>query len=195
MLNRAKTIKSLLVTQSFATNNNHTCYNNYNNKSCYKNSERIRQRFECTRANTTQTVLIRLDQELGFETERGWDYLTVQWEGYYSRISGPIQYLPYELKQADWYDTESNYLEMGFSSDGSVNMKGFKFDILCQDSSETNQLSATQSKCYRSMSTNQPMCDTDKNVVITNDEKIEGYFAKGVSCLTPSEHIQYRLTV
>ena len=183
MLNRAKTIKSLLVTQSFATNNP------------YENNQRMRQRFECTRQNADQTVHIRLDQELGFEIERGYDYLTVRWKSYYGRISGPIQYLPNELKQADWYDTESDYLEMDFYSDNIITKKGFKFDILCQDSSETSQLKATQSKCYESISTNQKMCDFDKNVVITNDEKIGGYFAKEVGCLTPSEHIQYRFTV
>ena len=149
----------------------------------------MKQRFECSKLNannteTGQTVHIRLDQERGFETERDYDYLTVRWDGYYSSISGSIRYLPNELKQTDWYDTESDYLEMFFYSDGSVRERGFKFDILCKNSSREG---IPASECWYP-----ELCERDKNVVITNNNAIGGSFAKGISCLTLSESIEYR---
>ena len=149
----------------------------------------MKQRFECSKLDandneTNQTVHIRLDQERGFETERGYDYLTVRWDGYYSMIHGSDRYVPNELKQADWYDTESDYLEMQFTSDGSVNERGFKFDILCKDASKEG---IPASKCWYP-----DLCTDMKNVVITNNDAIGGSFAKEISCLTSSESVEYR---
>ena len=172
---KTKPRKSLLVTQSFATSNP------------YLNRERKKQRFECNRQGVNQTIHIRLDQDRGFGTERNYDYLTVAWSGFYSRIHGSAVYLPNELSQADWFDTESSFLEMEFTSDYMITANGFKFDILCRDASAAVQIAA--SKCYDNI------CEDEKHVVITNDEKVDGYFAKEISCLTLSDHIQYRACI
>ena len=143
----------------------------------YGNRERKKQRFECNSETANQTVHIRLDQERGFETEKGYDNLTVSWDGYYKKIDGTIESLPNELK-GDWYDTDSAYLQMQFESDHVEVKKGFKFDILCIDSSKTDQTATQQ---------------LNKRVEITNAGKIDDFFAREISCLTLSDHIQYRL--
>ena len=40
--------------------------------------------------------------------------------------------LPKELRQFDWYDTESHYLVMEFQSDSSIPKRGFLFEIICK---------------------------------------------------------------
>ena len=98
----------MIAIESFATSNP------------YANNTYIKQTFRC---DENETVHIRLDQERGFATERGFDILTVEWEGYKRELHGSIEVLPNELKQANWFDTESNFLNMQFLSDNDVRDK------------------------------------------------------------------------
>ena len=63
---------------------------------------------------------------------------------------------------------------MYFTSDSVVTKKGFKFDIICKDPSEKEEVSSS------------------KNVLINNAYRVNDYFAKEVSCLTLSDSVQYR---
>ena len=103
-----QTSKSLISTDSFATSNP------------YDVSKRINQTFRC---EVNETVHIRLDQERGFETERDYDVLFVEWDGYRGQVHGSIEQLPAELKQADWFDTNSSTLYMQFDSDSVIAFK------------------------------------------------------------------------
>ena len=104
---------SLLVTDSFAT------------MRPYNNNMDMKQQFQCPSGATIQ---LRLDLDRGFDTELSWDYLEVYYNGYYRKLSGSIDSLPNELKQKDWFDTESDYLRVRFVTDPSVTKSGFKFD-------------------------------------------------------------------
>ena len=146
----------------------------------YSNNLTQTQQFQCNE-NLNQTVHIRLDKKHGFKTQRNHDFLNVTWNGYKRRLHGTIDDLPNELKQDDWYDTESFYLDMEFESDPSIAYKGFKFDILCQKPN-------AQSDFFNDMR-------NERSNFITNDQKLAEFISKDVSCLTPSENVHYRLAV
>ena len=103
-----QTSKSLISTDSFATSNP------------YKNLLDYEQTFRC---DVPEAVHIRLDQERGFEIEQDFDFLYVEWNGYRGEFTGSIEQLPDELKQADWFDTNSTFLHMRFYSDNYVKFK------------------------------------------------------------------------
>ena len=72
-----QTLQSVRVVQTFKTDNP------------YRNGLYQQEEFFCNEAE--QTVHIRLDQERGFETERGYDYFIVEWDGYFREVHGSIQ--------------------------------------------------------------------------------------------------------
>ena len=63
---------------------------------------------------------------------------------------------------------------MKFYSDEYFVAKGFKFDVICKDPSENEEIGLSQS------------------VVITNANDVNSRFAKEVSCLSSTDTIHYR---
>ena len=155
---------SLLVTESFAT------------MQPYKNNATLDQEFKCYDGETVQ---LRLDLDRGFNTEARYDNLHVWFKYYYRKVSGSIDDLPNELKQEDWFDTRSTFVRMLFTSDSSVVLSGFKFDIMCAAFSQTRTVPTAES--------------TLSNTIITNRGSNNVPFTKKVSCQLSSERVQYRL--
>ena len=156
----------------------------------YKNGMSLTKRFKCY---DDETVHLRLDQDQSgtFETALPYDYLSIRYSVYDHQytLRGGISSLPEKFRQKNWFDTQSDYLEMRFSSDNNKVVKdGFKYDIMCKAMSQTDGIGSGEENDVS------PTEATLTNIIITN-EGIEGEvdFIKGVSCQSSSELIQYRL--
>ena len=142
----------------------------------YKNFENMRRNFTCSGG---QTIHVRLDPDrtqIGFHIERNWDWLYIQYPGYYKQVTGYMTDLDNRFKQPDWVDLQTSWLQMQFTSDSSGRYSGFRFEIKCRDAGTTQRL-------FKSYT---------KSVPITN-EVDKSRWTKEVECVNPHETVSYRL--
>lgn len=136
----------------------------------YKDYDRMERTFTCS---GNQTIHIRLDPARGFETEKNWDKLTIQHEGYYKLISGTFQSLDSRFRQVNWYDLGISWLYLKFVADGSNVGRGFKFEIMCKDDQKHDT-------------------NFTKSIPITNEDSKSGW-TKQILCVNSHETVSYRL--
>ena len=78
-----------------------------------------------------ETIHIRLDPTRGYQLENVHDILTVEYEGYRKQFTGGIENLDPQLKQSDWYNLNTTWLKLKFTTDSTIVYKGFIFEVTC----------------------------------------------------------------
>ena len=143
----------------------------------YKNFDRMKRNFTCT---GNRTIRIRLDPTRGFHIEKNYDWLTIMYTGYYKKLSGTMSALDSRFRQYNWYNLETNWLQLEFVADYTQTRSGFKFEVKCQDDQNSDE-------------------NSTKSVPITNqgndetNQLIQSGWTKQVMCVNPHETVSYRL--
>ena len=112
----------------------------FETKNPYNHSMSMSRNFSCPEE---ETVHIRLDPDRGFETERGYDFLSIQYPSYFNVFSGPIEALDSRFTRPDWFNLETSWLQLTFTSDYTSERKGFVFEMTCQNLQRFNTNSTT----------------------------------------------------
>ena len=61
------------------------------------------------------------------------DWLEVETGNGKNRYWGSLANLPPNFQSGQWFDTNSTFVNLHFVSDGYMQMKGFRIQLLCQD--------------------------------------------------------------
>ena len=82
-------------------------------------------------------------QDRGFEVETNYDWLQIETETAKNRYWGLLDDLPPNLRNGEWFDTNSTFVNLHFFTDASVEKTGFKVDLQCLDEPSFNVTQGT----------------------------------------------------